>query len=118
MLVQDVATRIQAPGPYLAKVFNTLTKAGLVVAKRGNKGGVILARPARAITLGEVAEAVDGADWRYDCLLGLTECRDERACPVHAFWKDERERIHAHLRATTLADVARFEQTHRLVQNP
>lgn len=118
LLVQEVATWIQAPGPYLAKVFNTLAKAGLVVAKRGNKGGVILARPAAEITLDEVAEALDSPAWREECLLGLTECTDERACPVHAFWKEERERIHAQLKGTTLADVARFERTHRLAQHP
>lgn len=116
VLVQDVAEWTGAPGPYLAKVFNALTKAGLVVAKRGNKGGVILARPAVAITLDEVAEALDGTGWLCECLLGLTECTDERACPVHTFWKEEREKIHAQLKGTTLADVARFERTHRLAQ--
>ena len=107
--VQEVADWTGAPGPYLAKVFNALTKAGLVVAKRGNKGGVMLARPAKEITVEELAEAVDGSEWRCQCLLGLAECSDERACPVHVFWSRERDAIHAQLKGTTLADVARFE---------
>jgi Rrf2 family protein len=105
-----VAAWTGAPGPYLAKIFSTLAKAGLVIGKRGNQGGVILARPARDITLTELAEVLDSAGWRSNCLLGLVECSDERACPVHAFWREEREKIHEELSAITLADVARFER--------
>ena len=76
-----------------------------------------LARPAREITLETIAVAVDGEDWKESCLLGLSTCSDERACPVHAFWTAERKRIQAELQQTTLADVARFERTHRLA-NP
>ncbi|MDP2875211.1 MAG: Rrf2 family transcriptional regulator [Holophaga sp.] len=110
VLVQDVATWTGAPGPYLAKIFSTLSKAGLVVAKRGNQGGVILARPAKNIPLSELAEVLDGAGWHSNCLLGLMECSDERGCPVHAFWKAEREQIQNQLSEVTLADVARFER--------
>ena len=110
VLVQDVATWTGAPGPYLAKIFSTLTKAGLVIGKRGNQGGVILAKPAKQITLSELAEVLDSDGWRCSCLLGLEECSDERACPVHAFWKETRERIHGELLGITLADVARFER--------
>lgn len=110
VLVQDVAAWTGAPGPYLAKIFSALARGGLVVGKRGNQGGVILARPAREITLSELAEVLDGSGWRANCLLGLVECSDERACPVHAFWKTEREKIHDELSAVTLADVARFER--------
>lgn len=110
MLVQDVASWTGAPGPYLAKIFSALTKAGLVVGKRGNRGGVILARPAKEVPLSELAEALDSAGWRSSCLLGLVECSDDRACPVHAFWKEQRERIHEELAVVTLADVARFER--------
>ena len=117
VLVQDVAVWIGAPGPYLSKVFHALGKAQLVTTKRGRNGGVTLARPAREITLETIAVAVDGEDWKESCLLGLSTCSDERACPVHAFWTAERKRIQAELQQTTLADVARFERTHRLA-NP
>ncbi len=110
VLVQDVAARTGAPGPYLAKIFSTLAREGFVIGKRGNQGGVILAKPAKEITLDRLAEVLDSAGWRTSCLLGLEECSDERACPVHFFWKDVREKIHAELSALTLADVARFER--------
>ena len=113
-MVQEVADWIGAPGPYLSKVFHALGKAQLVVTKRGRRGGVVLMRPAKEITLDQIAEAMDGDGWRTSCLLGLATCSDERACPVHAFWTEERTRIFNELQSATLADVARFERTHRL----
>ncbi len=119
VLVQDVAAWTGAPGPYLAKIFSTLARAGLVVGKRGNQGGVILAKPAKEVTLDQLAEVLDSAGWRTSCLLGLEECSDERACPIHTFWKDVREKIHGELSALTLADVTRFErERHTSIGSP
>ncbi len=112
-LVQDVAARTGIPRAYLSKLMNSLSHKGLVQSKRGNKGGVLLAHPAREITLDLIAEAVDGDDWRRTCLLGFDACADDRACPTHAFWKEERDRIHAHLQQNTLADIAAFERKSR-----
>ncbi|HEX9081442.1 MAG TPA: Rrf2 family transcriptional regulator [Holophagaceae bacterium] len=112
-LVQDIAARTGIPRAYLSKLMNSLAHKGLILAKRGHKGGVILTQPAREITLDVIAEAVDGDGWRHDCLLGFNTCSDERACPTHTFWKEERERIHAHLQQNTLADIARFERNAR-----
>lgn len=113
VLVQDVAARTGIPRAYLSKLMNSLAHKGLIHAKRGNKGGVILAQPASEITLDVIAEAVDGDAWRRDCLLGFSTCSDDRGCPTHVFWKEERERIHAHLQKNTLADIARFERNAR-----
>ena len=118
ILVQHVAEWIGAPGPYLSKVFHALGKAQLVATKRGRNGGVVLMRPAREITLDMIAGAMDGEEWQTSCLLGLATCSDDRACPVHSFWTEERKRILQELHTPTLADVARFERTHRLSHHP
>ena len=112
-LVQDIAARTGIPGAYLSKLMNNLVHKGLITAKRGNKGGVILTQPAHEITLDVIAEAVDGDAWRHHCLLGFSTCSDDRGCPTHAFWKEERELIHAHLKQNTLADIAHFERKAR-----
>ncbi|HEX9082818.1 MAG TPA: Rrf2 family transcriptional regulator [Holophagaceae bacterium] len=112
-LVVDVAARTGFPRPYLSKMIHKLARVGLVMAKRGNKGGVVLALAAREITLDLIAEAVDGAEWRNKCLLGFSECSDERACPAHTFWTSEREHIHERLKGITLEEIRTFEQHSR-----
>lgn len=110
VLARTIAEQTSIPKPYLSKILHWLRKSGLIVAKRGYRGGVALSRPANTISLLEVAEAVKGDEWRPRCLLGLSVCTDERTCPVHAFWTVERDKIEAQLRNVTLAEATAFEQ--------
>lgn len=110
-LMRDVARLASVPGPYLAKRMQDLVGSGLVLTKRGHRGGLLLARPPEQISLLEISEAVENRVWLEGCLLGLEQCSDKRACPTHAFWKKTRGKIEQHLRETTLAEVAQFEKT-------
>lgn len=107
--VRDIATCANIPPAYLAKIFKRLIDAGILKAKRGTAGGTRLARPAKDITVLEIAEAIDGAEWLGLCLLGYDTCSDARACPTHEFWKDVRQSIQTKLREITLVDVIAFE---------
>jgi Rrf2 family transcriptional regulator, iron-sulfur cluster assembly transcription factor len=104
-LIRDVAEESGVPGPYLAKIFKRLAAAGLIVSKRGHKGGTWLRRPPGEISLLEIGTAIDGRAWMGQCVLGLADCSDRRGCPTHEFWKRERVRIEDELRRTSLADV-------------
>ena len=52
---------------YLSKVFTKLSKAGIVRAVPGVKGGYELARSAEDISFGEVIEAVEGPSFFFQC---------------------------------------------------
>jgi len=110
VLACDIARCTGVPLPYLSKLLHSLVRCGLVVAKRGYRGGFALARPPADISVLDIAEAVDGEQAVPRCLLGLAECSPERACPTHQFWQRERERIISELRRLTLAETARFER--------
>jgi Rrf2 family protein len=103
--IRDIARKTGLQKPYLAKIINQLARDGLVVAKRGYRGGLALARPPGDITLLEIVTAVDGEDWAGPCIFGLEKCPAEGQCPAHARWNEIREQIAAILKATTLADV-------------
>jgi len=106
---KEIAACTGIPGPYLSKILNTLSRAGLLLSKRGYRGGVGLARPADRIGLIDIASAVEGDEWLPNCLLGLSALEDE-CCPLHAFWKETRAQIEERLAALTLGDVLRFAQ--------
>ena len=107
--VRDIADCTHTPKPYLHKILHALGRSGLIRSKRGYRGGISLSRPSAQITLMDVAEAVEGRNWTKRCLLGLEECSDERACPIHEFWSAQKKQIEAKLTQTTLADVAAQE---------
>lgn len=109
--LRAVAHRAVVPYAYLAKRMPELVAAGLVRSIRGKHGGVLLGRPASEIKLLEISEAVEARQWLDRCLLGLTTCSDERACPAHVFWKEARHQIETTLRGITLADVIAHERS-------
>lgn len=65
-----LAEQTGIPGPTAQKLVSSLARAGLLVASRGSGGGVRLARPAAAINVAEIIEAVEGP-------IALTACCDE-----------------------------------------
>lgn len=109
VLAQEIAARTDIPKPYLHKILHALGKAGVIQTKRGYRGGMSLSKPADQMDLFSLVEAVEGNGWMNRCLLGLSECCEERACPTHEFWSQQRKLIEEKLKSITLADVAKFE---------
>ena len=109
MLVKDIAAQSDVSNFYLAKIISRLSEAGLAKSKRGYSGGVQLARPAEQISLLDVSRAIEGEEWTESCLLGIAQCSDEHACPLHHFWKNTRSEIRKNLAETSLKDSAEFE---------
>lgn len=113
VLVREVASAAEIPAPYLAKIVQMLSRRGLVNTQRGVGGGVTLAKPATEIFMYDVCVALDDPIVRPTCMLGTTECSDERACPAHKFWSASRAKILEFLQATSVADIAAFESKRR-----
>jgi Rrf2 family transcriptional regulator, iron-sulfur cluster assembly transcription factor len=114
--VRDVADCSGLPRAYLGRIINTLAHAGLILAKRGYRGGIQLARPPARISLLAVVEAMEGRPWIGPCLLGVTKCGRGFVCPTRKFWQGIRRQIERKLRATTLADVIQakgYRELHR-----
>jgi Rrf2 family protein len=101
--VQEVAQGTRLPQPYLAKILRQLAIAHLVRAFRGPGGGMELGRPAEAITLGAIVEAVEGAGQSGRCALGAKQCSEEAPCPLHEQWRPLCEEMQRLLEETTLA---------------
>lgn len=56
----DIAMRQGIPESYLNQLLILLRRAGLIRSVRGPQGGHHLARPARAISVGDIITALDG----------------------------------------------------------
>jgi DNA-binding IscR family transcriptional regulator len=46
-------------------------------------------------------------------MLGTAVCSDDRACPAHKFWTNNRSKVLDFLKNTLVADVAAFETRRR-----
>ncbi len=72
--VKVLAEELNASQTHLAKVFQNLSRAGLVRSLRGPAGGFELDKPAEEITFLEIYEIIDGKIALGDCPLGKNHC--------------------------------------------
>src|SRR5919201_445368 len=70
---RDIAEQYDIPLELLAKVLQQLMRKGLLRSLHGTRGGYRLARPASAVSVAEVIEALDGP-------LGITQCAVSDDC--------------------------------------
>jgi Rrf2 family transcriptional regulator, iron-sulfur cluster assembly transcription factor len=99
-MLSAIAEAEHTPPLFLAKIFQALTKAGVVKSHRGAKGGFSLVRPAADITLKEVIEAIEGP-------IALN--RDTR-CPVQFIWEQAQATMLDVLARANFADLAKAGQ--------
>ena len=111
-LLHDVARNQDVPESYLAKIFQDLSKAGLVRSYRGAKGGFSLARPPSEITLRQVIEALQGPISLNRCLDVRDVCTRVEDCPVSKVLRRAQAQLLATLDAATL-DMLREEPVPR-----
>ena len=67
LTTQRVAKELRIPYNHLAKVVQDLARAGYVRTQRGAGGGVRLARPPQAISLGEVVRCLEQRYAMVEC---------------------------------------------------
>ncbi len=90
---------------HLAKVLQTLARAGLLEARRGPNGGYTLAKPRATIRLLDIYEAIEGPMRRDRCLFARPVCRRDQ-CALGDVVGEVRNKVYVYLRDTTLADRA------------
>jgi len=97
----QLADETGLPAPTVQKLVSRLVAAGLLRSSRGVGGGLKLARPAAAITLADIVEAVEGPIALTACCdQGSHDCTLEQACAVRPHW----DLVNAAMRGA-LADV-------------
>ena len=116
--IKDLAACASVPQAYLAKIFKKLNDSGIIESRRGSRGGVWLARPAKLISLWDISVAIEGEDVLSPCLLGSEACNRDYGCPTHAFWVKNREMIRRELEKTKLSDVMGYFREHGVHQMP
>ena len=79
---KDIAEAYHIPPQLLAKILQTLAKAGMLVSHAGTNGGYALARPAMDITAFEVIRAIDGPLFITSCITIHGTCDLAGHCTI------------------------------------
>ena len=114
--VRDLAELQGVPVEYLAKLFTKLSKAGLVVATEGARGGFVLSKRADEISFLDVVSAIDGDKPLFECREIRARCAifdsevpawaTNDLCSIHTVMLMAEKRMRDELASHTLAEIS------------
>ncbi len=107
MLSKDLSEKEALPPAYLEQILASLRRADLVSGTRGARGGYMLTRDPRSITVTEIITALEGPLQLSDCPGGAACCDTPDRCVVSALFQNAEDALRQVLDATTLSDLVR-----------
>ena len=107
-LAADIAADNNIPRKFLDAILLELTKAGILSSKKGKGGGYMLARPADAVTAGQIIRILDGPLAPIACASRTAyrpcpDCTDVDACAIREVMLDVRDAMSLILDRTSIA---------------
>lgn len=112
---QEIQDETQIPRPFLNRIIADLSRGGLILTFTGPNGGMELSRPAEAINLRQVWEAIEGNLVISDCLVAPGGCPLSPNCPVRCRWRRMQNLMLKELEDISFDDLA--QDARRLSQN-
>ncbi|MHB8809423.1 MAG: RrF2 family transcriptional regulator [Desulfobulbaceae bacterium] len=97
----DIAEQAEIPPHFLAKIAQDLAKAGFIEIRQGPRGGFVLLKEPKEITLLDVVETMIGEIYLNDCVARPSSCNALTACGVHQVWINARNQLRETLRQAT-----------------
>lgn len=101
---KQIAAATRVPEGYLAKILQSLSRAGLVQSQRGLHGGSVLARDPSEITLYDVVNAISPLPRIHSCPLGLPS-HGTKLCAVHRRLDDAVAMVEQVFRESSIAEL-------------
>jgi Rrf2 family transcriptional regulator, iron-sulfur cluster assembly transcription factor len=116
VMIDDISREERISKSFLAKIFQDLAKAGLVISLRGARGGYKLARPLEQITILEIIEAIEGPIALQRCLEEVPNCDNTGGCALCRLLEQAQDKVKDVFSQTTLAELLKTHQVATLAQ--
>jgi Rrf2 family protein len=102
--IKEIATGIDSPEHFLAKILQDLSRRGVIQSAKGPNGGFYVDEEILNMPLAAIVEAVDGNGIFTGCGLGLEYCSEENPCPIHHDFKAIRNQMQDLLKTTKIGE--------------
>jgi Rrf2 family protein len=103
--IDEISEKSKIPRHFLAKILKDLTRANLLVAIKGARGGYTLARKPSEISLLQVMEATVGPLALNICLEGEDRCADSGSCGLYPIWQKASSAVVSIFESTMLSSI-------------
>ena len=109
--LNDIATNINSPAAFTAKILQQLVKSGVVNSAKGPNGGFWISTEASLETnMLQVVKAIDGVEVFSRCALGFQQCDSSHPCAMHYQITDIRDGLFKMLNDTKLNELSTYIQ--------
>lgn len=107
--LSEIATEQCVPEKFLAKIFQNLTKMGLVRSHRGVRGGFTLGKSPDQITMKDVVEAIQGRYRLGRCMDGREKCERYDECPLRTILEEAESKLLHVFAKYKIADMVKMK---------
>ncbi|MBF0457254.1 MAG: Rrf2 family transcriptional regulator [Nitrospirae bacterium] len=97
-VIGEIAREKLIPESFLAKILQKLAKAGIIRSIRGAKGGFVLIKHPRDITLLDIIEAITGKVVINRCSTEEGRCVLINNCPTFPIWHEIKQMVEERLK--------------------
>ena len=104
---KELTAKLDIPYHFISKILQDLTYKNILYSQTGPTGGFALAKSPQKILLIDIVEAVDGKDYKTNCVMGFSECGGKKVCAVHHKWVGIKDGIHDMLVSKSVFDMAK-----------
>jgi Rrf2 family protein len=104
--ISEIATEIEAPHFFTAKILQRLVKLGFVSSIKGKGGGFYFDPEKSKLPLKEIILATEGSKTFTGCGFGLKQCDESNPCPLHKQYAPIREAIYKLISEETVQSLA------------
>ncbi|NJS16007.1 MAG: Rrf2 family transcriptional regulator [Nostocaceae cyanobacterium CSU_2_110] len=112
--IQQIADAQNIPKRYLEQLLATLRRGGLIKSTRGVKGGYVLAREPRQITVLDAVSCIEGQEALLPSTNPTSETVDGKV--IQGVWQDGLQALFKVLQEHSLADLCELRHQHLPIQ--
>jgi Rrf2 family protein len=109
---REIAAQERLPADYVEQILLRLRRAGVIASTRGARGGYMLSRPAKEISIRDVIHASELETFDLHCLSHPVEedrCAASHSCSIRPVWVLLQNKIDDVLESVCLADLLQDE---------
>ncbi len=103
--IRNVSKRENISVKYLEQLIIPLKKANFIKSVRGPKGGHMLAKPPKAITVGEIVRVLEGGINLSSCIENPEVCDRTSDCLTRDLWEEATKAMYEKLNSATLSKM-------------
>ncbi len=108
--LSEISEEKDIPEKFLAKIFQSLSKAGIVRSHRGVRGGFTLSRNPEELSIKEILEAIQGPYHLMKCINDRDTCNREGFCALRELIMIAENKLVSVFEHYTLADLVVWQK--------